>query len=905
MEIRCPVPSGLDKGLDYARPRTGQVLPVIPSTTRSNDAALAVFIGQSAQRCRGIGVGFLSPGHVGDRIALQAVSAALHEDELGLLRVDKGLYPVPGPPELDIIGARRYRDIELGALCPPLAGLVRMSGARIQVAAVFVDIGKYQVGVVFETVEHTVAMVGVDIHIGDAFQTKILAQVFCRHTTVVEHAEPGSPIARRMMQSGDRHKSTFVVIVHDFVNGTKHCANDRRGRVVDTFDRRCIATVEPPFARNGHPRHLVDVFGRVKKRQLVHERGTRVTQVDMSIEPGCIELGVKNIMAVEAKRMRITKAVSHDFRSFVDEHGFAHGLPIVVFLCGSIPDNARSSIFGPTMAQYIYTMNRVAKVVPPKRHIIRDISLSFFPGAKIGVLGLNGSGKSTLMRIMAGLDTEIDGEARPQPGIKIGYLPQEPELDPNKDVRGNVEEGLGEVIDHLHRFNEISEKFAEPMSDDEMSALLDEQGKLQDDIDSAGGWEIDRKLEVAADALRLPPWDADVTKLSGGERRRVALCRLLLSQPDMLLLDEPTNHLDAESVAWLERFLDEYPSTVIAVTHDRYFLDNVAGWILELDRGHGIPWEGNYSSWLEQKEARLKVEESGEKARKRAMEHELEWVRSNPKGRQAKSKARLKQFEELSSPSYQQRHETNEIYIPPGPRLGDVVLEVENLKKAFGDKLLIDDLSFQLPPGGIVGVIGPNGAGKTTLTRMITGQEQADSGTLRLGDTVQIAAVDQSRESLDDNKTVWEEISDGLDLIKVGNYETSSRAYVGRFNFRGQDQQKKIGLLSGGERNRVHLAKMLKAGGNFLLLDEPTNDLDVETLRALEEALLEVPGSAMVISHDRWFLDRICTHMLAFEGDSVVTWFAGNYADYEEDRKRRLGADAANPHRIKYKRLDA
>ena len=557
------------------------------------------------------------------------------------------------------------------------------------------------------------------------------------------------------------------------------------------------------------------------------------------------------------------------------------------------------------MAQYIYTMNRVAKVVPPKRHIIRDISLSFFPGAKIGVLGLNGSGKSTLMRIMAGLDTDIDGEARPQPGIKIGYLPQEPELDPEKDVRGNVEEGLGDVIAHLHRFNEISEKFAEPMSDDEMNALLEEQGKLQDEIDSAGGWEIDRKLEVAADALRLPPWDADVTKLSGGERRRVALCRLLLSQPDMLLLDEPTNHLDAESVAWLERFLDEYPSTVIAVTHDRYFLDNVAGWILELDRGHGIPWEGNYSSWLEQKEARLKVEEAGEKARKRAMEHELEWVRSNPKGRQAKSKARLKQFEELSSPSYQQRHETNEIYIPPGPRLGDVVLEVENLKKGFGDKLLIDDLSFQLPPGGIVGVIGPNGAGKTTLTRMITGQEQPDSGTLRLGDTVQIAAVDQSRDSLDDNKTVWEEISDGLDMIRVGNYETSSRAYVGRFNFRGQDQQKKIGLLSGGERNRVHLAKMLKAGGNFLLLDEPTNDLDVETLRALEEALLEFPGSAMVISHDRWFLDRICTHMLAFEGDSEVVWFAGNYADYEEDRKRRLGADAANPHRIKYKRLDA
>jgi ATP-binding cassette ChvD family protein len=549
-------------------------------------------------------------------------------------------------------------------------------------------------------------------------------------------------------------------------------------------------------------------------------------------------------------------------------------------------------------------MNRVAKVVPPKRYLIRDISLSFYPGAKIGVLGLNGSGKSTLLRIMAGLDTEIEGEARPQPGINIGYLPQEPELDPNKDVRGNVEEGLGEVIDNLNRFNEISMQFAEPMSDDEMNALLEEQGKLQDAIEAAGGWEVDRKLEVAADALRLPPWDADVTTLSGGERRRVALCRLLLSQPDMLLLDEPTNHLDAESVAWLERFLDEYPSTVIAVTHDRYFLDNVAGWILELDRGHGIPWEGNYSSWLEQKEARLKVEEATEKARKRAMEHELEWVRSNPKARQAKSKARLKQFEELSSVEYQKRNETNEIYIPPGPRLGDIVLEVDKLEKGFGDKLLIDGLSFQMPPGAIVGVIGANGAGKTTFFRMITGVQQPDAGTLRLGDTVEVAAVDQSRDALDDEKTVWEEISDGLDLIKVGNYETSSRAYVGRFNFRGQDQQKKIGLLSGGERNRVHLAKTLKAGGNLLLLDEPTNDLDVETLRALEEALLEFPGSAIVISHDRWFLDRIATHILAFEGNSEVVWFAGNYADYEEDRKRRLGADADSPHRIKYKRLD-
>ncbi len=544
------------------------------------------------------------------------------------------------------------------------------------------------------------------------------------------------------------------------------------------------------------------------------------------------------------------------------------------------------------MAQYIYTMNRVAKMVPPKRFIIKDISLSFFPGAKIGILGLNGSGKSTVLRIMAGLDTDFDGEARPQPGINIGYLPQEPELDPAKDVRGNVEEGVAETKALLDRFNEIAMQFAEPMSDDEMNSLLEEQGKLQDAIDTAGAWELDRKLEIAADALRLPPWDADVSKLSGGEKRRVALCRLLLSQPDMLLLDEPTNHLDAESVAWLERYLDEYPSTVIAVTHDRYFLDNVAGWILELDRGHGIPWEGNYSSWLDQKSNRLANEEAGEKARQKAMQAELEWVRSNPKGRQAKSKARLRQFAEISSSSYQKRNETNEIYIPPGPRLGDVVIEVEGLRKGYGDKLLIDDLSFQLPAGGIVGVIGPNGAGKTTLFRMIEGSEQADAGNIRLGETVKVSSVDQSRDSLDDSKTVWEEISDGLDLIQVGNYETSSRAYVGRFNFRGAEQQKKIGILSGGERNRVHLAKMLRSGGNLLLLDEPTNDLDVETLRALEEALLEFPGSAVVISHDRWFLDRIATHILAFEGNSEITWFAGNYADYEEDRKRRLGDDA-------------
>lgn len=555
------------------------------------------------------------------------------------------------------------------------------------------------------------------------------------------------------------------------------------------------------------------------------------------------------------------------------------------------------------MAQYIYTMNRVAKMVPPKRFIIKDISLSFFPGAKIGVLGLNGSGKSTLLRIMAGLDNEFEGEARPQPGINIGYLPQEPVLDPDKDVRGNVEEGVAETKSLLDRFNEISLAFAEPMDDEEMNSLLEEQGKLQDAIDSAGAWELDRKLDVAADALRLPPWDADVSKLSGGEKRRVALCRLLLSEPDMLLLDEPTNHLDAESVAWLERFLEEYPGTVIAVTHDRYFLDNVAGWILELDRGHGIPWEGNYSSWLEQKQNRLQQEDASEKARQKAMQSELEWVRANPRGRQAKSKARLRQFAEISSPNYQKRNETNEIYIPPGSRLGDVVIEAENLNKGFGDRLLMDSLSFSLPPGGIAGIIGPNGAGKTTLFRMIIGSEQPDGGTVRLGESVQVASVDQSRESLDDKKTIWEEISDGQDLITVGKYETPSRAYVGRFNFRGTEQQKKIGLLSGGERNRVHLAKMLKAGGNLLLLDEPTNDLDVETLRALEEALLEFPGSAVVISHDRWFLDRIATHILAFEGDSQVVWYAGNYSEYEEDRRRRLGSEADRPHRIKYRKL--
>ncbi|HEX4300783.1 MAG TPA: energy-dependent translational throttle protein EttA [Gammaproteobacteria bacterium] len=553
------------------------------------------------------------------------------------------------------------------------------------------------------------------------------------------------------------------------------------------------------------------------------------------------------------------------------------------------------------MSQYIYTMHRVAKVVPPKREILRNISLSFFPGAKIGVLGLNGSGKSTLLRIMAGIDTEINGEARAQPGTKIGFLSQEPQLDPAKDVRGNVEGGMTEIVEAKAKLEAVYAAYGEPDAD--FDKLAAEQARLENVLQASGATNLDHVLDVAAEALRLPPWDADVTKLSGGERRRVALCRLLLSKPDMLLLDEPTNHLDAESVAWLERFLQEYTGTVVAVTHDRYFLDNVAGWILELDRGHGIPWQGNYSSWLEQKEKRLEIEEKQETAHIKAMKAELEWVRTNPKGRQAKSKARLAKFDELSSQEFQKRNETQELYIPPGPRLGDLVAEAKGLRKSFGDRILFDGMDFNLPPGGIVGVIGPNGAGKTTLFRMLAGKEKPDSGELRIGPSVKIAYVDQSRDALRDEKTVWEEISDGQDLITVGSYTTPSRAYVGRFNFRGTDQQKLVGQLSGGERNRVHLAKVLKAGGNVLMLDEPTNDLDVETLRALEEAVLAFPGCAVIISHDRWFLDRVATHILAFEGDSKAVWFEGNYADYEADRKRRLGADADQPHRIKYRRL--
>jgi ATP-binding cassette ChvD family protein len=546
-------------------------------------------------------------------------------------------------------------------------------------------------------------------------------------------------------------------------------------------------------------------------------------------------------------------------------------------------------------------MNGVGKVVPPKREILKDIYLSFFPGAKIGVLGLNGSGKSTLLRIMAGIDTDIIGEARPQPNLKIGYLSQEPELNESKDVRGNVEEALGDISSAQEELDAVYAAYAEPDAD--FDALAKKQAELEATLQANDGHSMDRTLDIAADALRLPPWDADVSKLSGGERRRVALCKLLLSKPDMLLLDEPTNHLDAESVAWLERFLHDYPGTVVAVTHDRYFLDNVAGWILELDRGHGIPWEGNYSSWLEQKEARLEQEEKTEGARIKAMKAELEWVRTAPRGRHAKSKSRLARFDELSKQDYTTRNATNELFIPPGPRLGDMVIEATNVKKGFDDRLLYDNLTFNLPRGGIVGIIGPNGAGKTTLFRMINGDEKPDGGELKIGDTVKVACVDQSRDALNNDKTVWEEISGGHDNMVVGTMEINSRAYVGRFNFKGSDQQKRVGDLSGGERNRVHLAKLLASGGNLLLLDEPTNDLDVETLRALEEALLEFPGCAVVISHDRWFLDRIATHILAFESDSEVVWFEGNYADYEADRKRRLGAEADQPHRIKYKKL--
>ncbi|MFK4753389.1 energy-dependent translational throttle protein EttA [Oceanobacter antarcticus] len=552
------------------------------------------------------------------------------------------------------------------------------------------------------------------------------------------------------------------------------------------------------------------------------------------------------------------------------------------------------------MAQYVFTMNRLGKIVPPKRQILRDISLSFFPGAKIGVLGLNGSGKSTLLKIMAGVDQDFIGEARPQPELNIGYLPQEPELDPAKDVRGNVEDGLSELMNAKAELDAVYAAYAEPDAD--FDALAKKQGQLEALIETVGGHDIDRQMEIAADALRLPPWDADVTKLSGGERRRVALCRLLMSKPDMLLLDEPTNHLDAESVGWLEKFLEEYPGTVVAITHDRYFLDNCAEWILELDRGHGIPYEGNYTTWLEAKEKRLDQEKKEEDAHAKAIRHELEWVRQGAKGRQSKSKARLARFEEMNSREFQTRNETNEIYIPPGPRLGDKVIEFHNVTKSYGDRVLIDDLSFTVPAGAIVGIVGGNGAGKSTLFRMIAGQEQPDSGAVVMGETVKLAFVEQLRDELDDKKTVWEAISDGQDMLSINGKEYPSRSYIGRFNFKGGDQQKRVGDLSGGERGRLQLAYTLKQGANVLLLDEPSNDLDVETLRALEEAVLAFPGAVMVVSHDRWFLDRIATHIMAYEGDSKVNFFEGNYTEYEADRKKHLGADAA-PKRMKYKRL--
>jgi ATP-binding cassette ChvD family protein len=552
------------------------------------------------------------------------------------------------------------------------------------------------------------------------------------------------------------------------------------------------------------------------------------------------------------------------------------------------------------MAQYVYTMNRVGKIVPPKREILKDISLSFFPGAKIGVLGLNGAGKSTLLKIMAGIDTDIQGEARPMPDIKVGYLPQEPKLDPEKDVRGNVEDGVREAVDALKALDQVYAAYAEPDAD--FDKLAKRQGQLEDIIQAWDAHNLNNQLEIAADALRLPPWDADVTKLSGGERRRVALCQLLLSKPDMILLDEPTNHLDAESVFWLEKFLEEFPGTVVAVTHDRYFLDNVAGWILELDRGHGIPYEGNYSTWLEQKEKRLEQEAREQQSHIKTMKEELEWVRQNPKGRQAKSKARLARFEELQSREFQERNETNEIYIPPGERLGDKVIEFNGVSKGFGDRLLIDNLSFSVPKGAIVGIIGGNGAGKSTLFRMIAGREQPDGGSIDIGETVNMAFVEQSRESLDDKKTVWEAISNGHDILKIGSYEVPSRAYLGRFNFKGSDQQKRVGDLSGGERGRLHLANTLKQGANVLLLDEPSNDLDIETLRALEEAMLSFPGCVLVISHDRWFLDRVATHILAFEGNSEVVFHEGNFSDYHEDFIKRKGNNA-QPERMKYKRL--
>ena len=756
------------------------------------------------------------------------------------------------------------------------------------------------------------------------------AQCFDHHAAVVEYAKAGSAIARGMMESAYGNEGTAPCTGHDPFGGLEAAPDDAGRRLVHSAEVGRVTTVQHSSPVLGTALYEFDMGAAVEQHQFIDAGLRGIELCDLGPQTALVEFPEECAIPVRTEGVSARKAVAAQM--LTQGHGglrflvngdlpataaaAAYHKPRRGKAAGLLPwhpgrrfkDNARPAIdlkeaTHLAMAQYIYTMNRVSKIVPPKRTILRDISLSFFPGAKIGVLGLNGSGKSTLLRIMAGIDTNIDGEARAQTGIRVGFLTQEPGLDPSKDVRGNVMEGVGETYQLVQRFNQISEAFAEPMDDEQMNKLLEEQAKLQDAIDAAGGWELERKLEIAADALRLPPWDAKIEQLSGGEKRRVALCRLLLSQPDMLLLDEPTNHLDAESVAWLERYLEEYPSTVIAVTHDRYFLDNVAQWILELDRGHGIPYQGNYSSWLEQKGKRLALEEREQEALRKTLERELDWVRANPKARQAKSKARLARYEELASKEFQERNETNEIYIPPGPRLGDLVIEAKNLRKSFGDNLLIDNLSFSLPPGGIVGIIGPNGAGKTTLFRMLTGAESADSGEFRIGPTVKLAYVDQSRQALDDKKSVWAEISGGQDIIRVDNYETPSRAYVGRFNFKGSQQQQLIGELSGGERNRVHLAKVLKGGGNVLLLDEPTNDLDVETLRALEEALVNFPGCAAVISHDRWFLDRIATHILAFEGNSEVVWFEGNYQEYAADLRSRRGEEAAAPHRLRYKRL--
>ena len=836
------------------------------------------------------------------RITGDTVGAALQDDELGCVVLEVAHDLRPGALERRIVGARCERQVELGPRRRPAPALLGAARARVQEPAVLVQVGEDHLRVALEAVIHAIAVVRVDVHVGHPRQTRLASQPLDGDGAIVQRTKTRRARTPRVVQPRDRHEGPPRPPLHHLLAGEQGRADHIGRGLVHAAERRRVAAIEVAGARRRTSDQPLEIGRFVEEFELDPARLPRVLDAAAPLEAAGDELAVKRRMPIEPERVAAAEPVARETIAGNDEDlGHDASEPSTgdnarPFICPKRPHNT-------AMAQYIYTMNRVGKIVPPKRQILRDISLSFFPGAKIGVLGLNGSGKSTLLKIMAGLDNNIEGEARPQSGIKVGYLPQEPELDPAKTVRQEVIAGIGGMFAKVERFNAISEAFAEPMSDDEMNKLLEEQAKLQDQIDAAGGWELDRKLEIAADALRLPPWESTIDKLSGGEKRRVALCRLLLSAPDMLLLDEPTNHLDAESIAWLEKYLEEYPSTVIAVTHDRYFLDNVAEWILELDRGHGIPYHGNYSSWLEQKEKRLAQEEREREALRKTLERELEWVRQNPKARQAKSKARMQRYEELASREFQERNETNEIYVPPGERLGDLVIEAKGLRKSFGDRLLIDNLNFNLPPGGIVGIIGPNGAGKTTLFRMLTGIEQPDDGEIRIGPTVKLAYVDQSRQALNDKNSVWQEISNGLDLIKVGNYETPSRGYVGRFNFKGSQQQQLIGELSGGERNRVHLAKVLKSGGNVLLLDEPTNDLDVETLRALEEGLLAFPGCAVVISHDRWFLDRIATHILAFEGNSEVVWFEGNYQEYVEDYRKRRGEDANQPHRIRYKPL--